>query len=59
MFESNGKDIDYLISNDKVTLLYMANLGCIKINPWNSTTLNIDKPDWVVMDIDLGKDEFH
>ena len=59
MFESNKKDIDYLICDDKVTLLNMANLGCIEINLWNLTTLNIDKPDWVVMEIDLGMDEFH
>lgn len=56
--ESNGKNIDYLICNDKATLLYMANLGCIELNPWNSTTKNIEKPDWVVIDIDPGKDEF-
>jgi len=56
--ESNGKNIYYLICNDKATLLYMANLGCIELNPWNSTTKNIEKPDWVVIDIDPGKDEF-
>ena len=27
--KSNDKDIDYLLCNDKATLLYMANLGCI------------------------------
>ncbi|TEB40431.1 DNA ligase, partial [Flavobacterium circumlabens] len=27
--ESTNSDIDYLICNDKATLLYMANLGCI------------------------------
>lgn len=56
--ESNNADIDYLICNDKATLLYMANLGCIDINPWNSTIKHIDNPDWVVMDIDPEKDDF-
>ena len=56
--ESNNADIDYLICNDKATLLYMANLGCIDINPWNSTIKNIDNPDWVVIDIDPEKDDF-
>ena len=32
--------------------------ACIELNPWNSTTKNIEKPDWVVIDIDPGKDEF-
>lgn len=56
--ESNEANIDYLICNDKATLLYMANLGCIDINPWNSTIKHIDNPDWVVMDIDPEKDDF-
>jgi len=50
--ESNKEYIDYLICNDKATLLYMANLGCIEINPWNSRLGAIDKPDWVVIDLD-------
>lgn len=56
--ESNNANIDYLICNDKATLLYMANLGCIDINPWNSTIKRIDNPDWVVIDIDPEKDDF-
>ena len=57
--ESNQTEINYLICNDKATLLYMANLGCIDINPWNSTIKHIDKPDWIVIDIDPEKEEFH
>ncbi len=50
--ESNNKEIDYLICNDKETLIYMINLGCIDINPWNSTIQDLDFPDWIVIDID-------
>ncbi|SHG29608.1 DNA ligase D [Flavobacterium defluvii] len=58
--DSNEENIDYLICNDKETLLYMANLGCIEINPWNSTIKNIHNPDWLVMDLDPAKeDDFH
>jgi bifunctional non-homologous end joining protein LigD len=32
--DSNNKEIDYLVCNETATLLYMANLGCIEINPW-------------------------
>ncbi|MES2543385.1 MAG: DNA ligase D [Bacteroidota bacterium] len=56
--DSNKEYIDYLICNDKATLLYMANLGCIEINPWNSTIKSIEKPDWIVMDLDPAKDDF-
>jgi len=56
--ESTKANIDYLICNDKATLLYMANLGCIEFNPWNSTIKHIEKPDWVVIDLDPGKIDF-
>ncbi len=50
--ESAEKDINYIICNDKPTLLYLANLGCIEMNPWNSRLKNLDKPDYLVMDLD-------
>ncbi len=49
---SNKEYIDYLICNDRATLLYMANLGCIEINPWNSRTAKPENPDWAVIDLD-------
>jgi len=56
--ESNDADVNYLICNDKETLLYMANLGCIEINPWNSTIQHIENPDWLVIDIDPDQQDF-
>ena len=50
--ESNDADINYLICEDKETLLYMANLGCIEINPWFSTIKHLTKPDYAVLDLD-------
>ena len=50
--ESVKKDIDYIICNDKATLAYLNNLGCIELNPWNSTIKSLDKPDYMIIDID-------
>lgn len=50
--ESTNKDIEYLLCQKLSTLVYMANLGCIEINPWNSRTDNLDNPDYAVIDID-------
>lgn len=50
--ESADKNINYIVCNKKATLLYLNNLGCIELNPWNSRTNNLDKPDYLVMDID-------
>lgn len=50
--ESGNKTIDYILCNDKATLLYLNNLGCIEINPWNSRIKKPDHPDYLIMDID-------
>ena len=54
--ESAEKDINYIICNDKPTLLYMTNMGCIEMNPWNSRTKALDKPDYLVLDLDPSSD---
>ncbi|MBK9334654.1 MAG: DNA ligase D [Ignavibacteria bacterium] len=55
---SNKKYIDYLICNDAATLIYMANLGCIEINPWNSVYMRPDNPDYMILDLDPGDISF-
>lgn len=50
--ESTDKDIHYLLCNDAASLVFIANLGCIEMNPWNSRVGKLDKPDYLVMDID-------
>ena len=49
---SSNKIIHYLVCNDVKSLLFIANLGCIEMNPWNSTMSKPDHPDYLVMDID-------
>jgi len=46
------KEIDYIVCNDLATLLYLNNLGCIEINPWNSRVKSLDNPDYLIIDID-------
>jgi bifunctional non-homologous end joining protein LigD len=55
--ESQGP-IDYLICQNEATLVYMANLGCIEINPWNSRLQSLDQPDYLVIDIDPFQHSF-
>jgi len=50
--ESTEKEIDYIVCNDKPTLLYLANLGCIEMNPWNSRITKPDHPDYCILDLD-------
>ena len=50
--ESADKDIEYMLCQNEATLLYMANLGCIEINPWSSRIEDLDHPDYTVIDLD-------
>jgi len=52
---SKGESVEYLICNDKETLIYMANLGCIEINPWSSRVGSINNPDYIIFDLDPNK----
>lgn len=53
--ESNDKHIDYVYCNDKATLAYLNNLGCIDLNPWNSALPDLEHPDYLVLDLDPSK----
>lgn len=50
--DSTDEDVNYLVCDNLDHLLYMVQLGCIEINPWNSTVKHLNKPDWLVMDLD-------
>jgi bifunctional non-homologous end joining protein LigD len=53
--ESTDKNIDYVYCNDKATLAYLNNLGCIDMNPWNSSLPDLEHPDYLVLDLDPSK----
>ena len=50
--ESTEGTIKYMLCQNKAALLFMANLGCIEINPWCSSVQKPDHPDFIVIDID-------
>lgn len=56
--ESTDKEIDYLLCNDEASLLYIANLGCIEINPWLSNFQKPNTPDFMVIDLDPDTNTF-
>ncbi len=50
--ESGDKFIDYIICNDKATMAYLNNLGCIELNVWTAQIQTINTPDYLVLDLD-------
>jgi bifunctional non-homologous end joining protein LigD len=50
--------IRYAMVDDKASLLYLTNLGCIDQNPWMSRVRSLDKPDYILIDLDPYHCEF-
>lgn len=50
--DSNNEDLHWIVGGKLDTLLYMIQLGCVEIHPWNSRAKNLEKPDWAVIDLD-------
>jgi bifunctional non-homologous end joining protein LigD len=46
------KIVHYLLIQDKETLLYAVNLGCIEFHPFFSRITSLHKPDFLVFDLD-------
>ena len=46
------RDIDYFIVNDAESLRYVANLGTIPLHIWASRLDTLERPDWLVLDLD-------
>lgn len=53
-----GDHKKYLVGDDEATLLWMASLGCIEMNPWFSRISSPDYPDYCVIDLDPDKNTF-
>lgn len=50
----DGKERDFVLCQDWPTLLWMANFGCIEFIPWNSRIDSLDRPDYLIVDLDPG-----
>ncbi len=55
---SDDEEKEFLVGDDEATLLWMASLGCIEINPWFSRIQSPDSPDYCVIDLDPDKNTF-
>jgi bifunctional non-homologous end joining protein LigD len=49
---SDKKKINFVVADDRESLLYLANLGCIDQNPWLSRVATLEHPDFILIDLD-------
>ncbi len=54
--DERGGEMDYVMAEDRSSLLFLTNLGCIDHNPWSSRFDNQDYPDYVFFDLDPTPD---
>jgi bifunctional non-homologous end joining protein LigD len=47
-----GKQIRYVLADDRAALLYLTNLGCIDQNPSMSRVGSLENPDFILIDLD-------
>src|SRR5712672_4374731 len=50
--DERGGEMDYIMAQDRASLLFLTNLGCIDHNPWSSRYDHQDYPDYVFFDLD-------
>jgi bifunctional non-homologous end joining protein LigD len=53
-----GKTVEYALVNDEATLLYLVNQGTLTFHVWASRVEDLDRPDFVLFDLDPGRASF-
>ncbi|MBT1700206.1 DNA ligase D [Fulvivirgaceae bacterium PWU4] len=53
--EGDQRQKHFMVCTDEASLLYIASLGCIEMNPWSSRVQSPDHPDWCIIDLDPDK----
>jgi bifunctional non-homologous end joining protein LigD len=56
--ESDEEEKEFLVCTNEASLLYIASLGCIEMNPWSSRIRSPENPDWCIIDLDPDKNTF-
>ena len=50
--EHSQREIHYILIDDADGLAFVANLGSIPIHAWASRIVDLEKPDWAIVDLD-------
>src|SRR5213076_2565983 len=48
----SGNEADFPVVTDPAGLAWIANLGCIELHTWHSRVADIERPDYLLIDLD-------
>ena len=48
----SGRTADFPVCNDAAALAWIINLGCIELHTWHSRVSDIERPDYLLIDLD-------
>jgi bifunctional non-homologous end joining protein LigD len=48
----SGRTADFPVCNDAAALGWIVNLGCIELHTWHSRVDDVDRPDYLLIDLD-------
>ena len=48
----SGRSADFPVANEPAALAWIANLGCIELHTWHSRVDDVDRPDYLLIDLD-------
>jgi bifunctional non-homologous end joining protein LigD len=50
--EEDSRVVEFVMAQDRASLLYVVNLGCIEMHPLHSRAGSLDRPDYAFFDLD-------
>ena len=48
----SGRTADFPVANDAAALVWIVNLGCIELHTWHSRVDDVERPDYLLIDLD-------